>query len=63
MYKPDLWSRVVGDHGRKLLSLAFNFDVLSLKMLTFGVETMKVTLTGTNYRFLGSDMAIPRALT
>ena len=42
VYQANLWSRVVGEHGRTLLSLAFNYDVLSLKMLTFGVETLDV---------------------
>lgn len=41
-YKPHLWQRVVGEHGKTLLSLAFNYDVLSLRMLTFGVEEVGV---------------------
>ena len=42
VYKPHQWQRVFGDHGKTLLSLAFNYDILSLQMLTFGVEDMTV---------------------
>ena len=42
IYKPHLWERVVGEHGKTLLSLAFNYDILSLRMLTFGVEDVQV---------------------
>lgn len=44
LFKPNLWSRIKGEHGRKLLSLAFNYDVLSLQMLTFGVEMLDVEI-------------------
>ena len=36
------WSRVSNQHGQTLLSLAFNFGVLSLMTLTFGIDRMNV---------------------
>ncbi|KAK2142796.1 hypothetical protein LSH36_912g00060 [Paralvinella palmiformis] len=43
-YKLDRWQRVTSRHGSMLLSLTFNFDVLSLWMLTFDVEELEVGL-------------------
>ncbi len=43
-YKADVWFRAYNSHGRTLLSLAFNYDILSLLMLTFGVEEKDVQL-------------------
>lgn len=36
-YKLHLWSRIASSHGKTLLSLAFNYGVLSLMTLSFGV--------------------------
>ncbi len=44
-FKADVWHRSYTNHGKTLLSLAFNYDILSLLTLTFGVETIDVTLT------------------
>ena len=47
LLKPYEWQRVFSKHGRTLLSLAFNYDVLSLQMLTFGTETLQVDVLDT----------------
>lgn len=38
-HKADTWARVSTQHGQTLLSLAFNYGVLSLMTLTFGTTT------------------------
>ncbi len=43
-YQPYLWYRAYNNHGRTLLTLAFNYDVLSIQLLAFGVETVNVSL-------------------
>ncbi len=43
-FEAHVWQRAYSAHGRTLLSLAFNYDVLSLKMLQFGVEQMDVNV-------------------
>ena len=43
-YDAKKWSRVTTAHGQTLLSLAFNYGVLSMKTLTLGTETMDVEL-------------------
>ena len=43
-YKTQSWSRVTGGHGQTLLKLAFNYGVLSLMTLSFGVEQLNVEL-------------------
>jgi hypothetical protein len=43
-YKANSWSRVSNQHGQTLLSLSFNYGVLSLMTLTFGVESLDVEL-------------------
>lgn len=43
-FKADQWRAVFSQHGRTLLSLAFNYDTLSLFMLTFGVQNLRVDL-------------------
>ena len=43
-YRNNIWQRASSRHGRTLLSLAFNYDILSMKMLSFGVETLAVLL-------------------
>ena len=41
-YKPHKWVRIYKDYGLVLLSLSFNYDVLSMMMLSYGVENVKV---------------------
>ena len=43
-FKANVWQRTYTKHGRTLLALAFNYDILSLKMLQFGVEEMNVNV-------------------
>lgn len=43
-YKSDLWSRVASSHGQTILNLAFNYGILSLQTLSFGVIKMEVML-------------------
>jgi len=43
-YDANKWSRVTTAHGQTLLSLAFNYGVLSMKTLTLGTETMDIEL-------------------
>ncbi len=43
-YKANIWQRATTRHGRTLLTLAVNYDLLSLTMLGFGVEQMNVSL-------------------
>jgi len=43
-YRADRWSRVTTAHGQTLLSLAFNYGVLSMMTLTFGTEMLHVDL-------------------
>ena len=43
-YRANIWQRTTSRHGRTLLTLAVNYDLLSLTMLGFGVERLNVTL-------------------
>lgn len=43
-YKPWKWYRPTSDHGKTLLTLSFNYDVLSLNILTIGVETIPLKI-------------------
>ena len=43
-YKSNKWARVGSSQGLTILNLAFNYDVLSLKTLSFGIEKLKVEL-------------------
>ena len=43
-YKLNSWSRVVSGHGQTILKLTFNYAVLSLMTLGFGVETLRIEL-------------------
>lgn len=43
-YKPWKWYRTISEHGKTLLTLSFNFDVLSLSILTIGVERVPLKL-------------------
>ncbi|KAK2139889.1 hypothetical protein LSH36_1576g00007 [Paralvinella palmiformis] len=44
LYKTHQWSRITS-HGQTILNLAFNYGILSLMTLTFGVEKVDVVLT------------------
>lgn len=44
-YRLDKWSRTASSHGETILSLAFNFDLLSLYTLVSGVELMHINIT------------------
>lgn len=44
-YRGDLWVRAHTRHGQTLLSLTFNYDILSLMMLSFGTDEIKVKVT------------------
>ena len=48
-YKADRWARVSSQHGQALLSLAFNYGILSMMTLTFGVESIDVELEDVPY--------------
>lgn len=43
-YKPWRWHRTRTQHGRTLLMLSFHYDVLSMSILTIGVEHHNVVL-------------------
>ncbi|KAL4229729.1 hypothetical protein ACF0H5_010118 [Mactra antiquata] len=43
-YKPWKWYRTTSEHGKTLLTLSFNFDVLSLSILTIGVDRIKLRI-------------------
>jgi len=44
VYNAKKWSRVTTAHGQTLLSLAFNYGVLSMMTLTLGTQTLHVEL-------------------
>ena len=46
-YQADVWARVSRLQGQTLLSLAFNYGVLSLMTLTFGTEYLHINMTDT----------------
>ena len=48
-YKPWRWHRTRTQHGRTLLMLSFHYDVLSMSILTIGVESHNVVLTDHPY--------------
>ena len=43
-YMPNKWIRVASSHGQIILNLAFNYGVLSLMTLTFGIFKLDVDL-------------------
>ena len=43
-YEMNIWNRVAHSHGQTILDLAFNYGVLSLMTLRFGVYEMKIEL-------------------
>jgi len=44
VYDAKMWSRVTTAHGQTLLSLAFNYGILSMMTLTLGTETLHIEL-------------------
>jgi len=44
VYNAKKWSRVTTAHGQTLLSLAFNYGVLSMYTLTLGTDTRNIEL-------------------
>ncbi|XP_041359767.1 uncharacterized protein LOC121376057 [Gigantopelta aegis] len=44
-YKPYRWFRTRSRHGRTLLMLSFNYDVLSMTILKIGVQKMDLNIT------------------
>ena len=53
-YKGNIWSRTSSRHGQTLLSLAFNYGVLSLGILTFGVEKIAIKLRDEPHQCFGT---------
>ena len=43
-YKSNMWARVGSSHGQTILNLAFNYGILSLMTLTFGLEKLQIEL-------------------
>lgn len=43
-YKPWKWYRTISDHGKTLLTLSFNYDVLSMSILTIGIQRVPLKL-------------------
>ena len=52
-YRGTKWARAYSQHGQTLLSLAFNYGVMSLMTLTLGVKKMEVNLTDEPFGCLG----------
>ena len=48
-YKLNKWTRVSHSHGQTILALAFNYGVLSLMTLSFGVAKLNVQLAEEPY--------------
>ena len=44
-YKPYRWFRTRSRHGRTLLMLSFNYDVLSMTILKIGVQKIEMNIT------------------
>ena len=44
-YRGSRWARAYSQHGQTLLSLAFNYGIMSLMTLTLGVENIRVNMT------------------
>ena len=53
-YKPQNWARVASSHGQTILNLAFNYGVLSLMTLSFGIVKLDVELEDIPYGCLGN---------
>ncbi len=64
-FKANIWQRTYSKHGRTLLALAFNYDILSLKMLQFGVEEMNINVVDAPlgcFQFLSEEERIQIAM-
>ncbi|KAL3880854.1 hypothetical protein ACJMK2_033060 [Sinanodonta woodiana] len=53
-YKPWKWYRTSSGHGKTLLTLSFNFDILSMTILTIGIQTLDVYLTDKPFGCFGN---------
>jgi len=53
VYNAKEWSRVTTAHGQTLLSLAFNYGVLSMMTLTLGTQTLHVELQDSPFGCFG----------
>ena len=42
-YKSHVWSRIVSPQGQTILNLAFNYDIMSLMTLSFGIQKVGAT--------------------
>ena len=45
VYKPTQWTRIGSAHGKVLLALVFNYETVSVRMLSFGLMDMDITVT------------------
>ena len=61
-YKPWRWYRTRSQHGRTLLQLSFNYNVLSMSILTIGVDHHKVELVDSPFGCFGNISAEARVL-
>ena len=43
-YKSNIWSRIVSPQGQTILNLAFNYDIMSLMTLSFGIQKVGPSL-------------------
>ncbi|OWF48967.1 uncharacterized protein LOC110452456 [Mizuhopecten yessoensis] len=53
-YKPWRWYRTRTQHGRTLLMLSFHYDVLSMTILTIGVEANNIQLIDSPFGCFGN---------
>jgi len=53
-YHANKWSRVTTSHGQTLLSLAFNYGILSMMTLTFGTNKRNIELVDEPVGCMGS---------
>ncbi|KAK3100769.1 hypothetical protein FSP39_025068 [Pinctada imbricata] len=53
-YKPWRWYRTRSQHGRTLLMLSFNYNVLSMSILTIGVDHHVVEIVDTPFGCFGN---------
>lgn len=64
-YKANEWYRAFDMHGRTLLSLTFNYDILSIYTLTFGVEKFDAPVVDTPqscFRYLTEEQKMHAVL-
>ncbi|KAK3099667.1 hypothetical protein FSP39_007752 [Pinctada imbricata] len=60
-YKPWRWYRTRSQHGKTLLMLSFNYNVLSMSVLTIGVDHHDVTLLDSPFGCFANVTAKERA--